>query len=129
MALGTEAIQNREEALLRPRPFGCGTQVGQLGFESIGTQGLPPAPTAGIRDDFVHTVIDSDGTGISLESEQAADITVGYTAAVPIEVQAEIFMNECLDCVAMVVRNDRQRAQSVGFESIDGLLTRFSVEA
>ena len=102
--LGTEAIENREEALLRPRPFGRGTQVGQFGFESIGAQGLAPAPAAGIGDDFVDAVVDGDRTGIGLESEAAADIAGGHTVAVPIEVQAEIFMNERLDRVAMVVR-------------------------
>jgi hypothetical protein len=58
--LGTKAIQNRKETLLRPRPFGCGTEVGQLGFESIGSQSLAPAPTTGIGDDFVGPVIDGD---------------------------------------------------------------------
>ena len=37
-------------------------------------------------------------------------------------------MNQRLDCVAMVVGDDRQGAQSVGFESIDGALARFPVE-
>ena len=58
--LGTKAIQNRKETLLRPRPLGCGTEVGQFGFESIGAQSLAPAPTAGIGDDFVGAVIDGD---------------------------------------------------------------------
>jgi hypothetical protein len=102
--MGTEAIENSAEALLRPRTFGCGTQVGQFGFESIGTQDLSPPPTAGIGDDFVDAVVDGDRTGIGLESEATADVAVGDTVAVAIEVQAEIFVNERLDRVAMVSR-------------------------
>ena len=125
--LGTNAFENREKALLRPRAFGGGTQLGEFGFESIGAQGLAAAPAARVGDDFVDAVVDGDGTGIGFEREAAAHKTRGHTVAVPIEVQTEVFVDERLHLVAIVIGDDRQGAQSIGLESIDGSLARFAV--
>ncbi len=125
--LGTKAFENREKALLRPRAFGGGTQLSEIGVESIGSQSLPAAPAASVRDDFVDAVVDGDGTGIGFEREAAAYKTRGHTVAVSVEVQTEVFVDERLYLVAIVIGDDRQGAQSTGLESIDRPLARLAV--
>jgi hypothetical protein len=107
-SLGTDAIENREEALLRSRTFGGWAQFGHFGFEAIGAEGLTAAPATWVRNDFLGSVINRDGTGISFEGEAATYKTRGHAIAVPVEVQTEILVNERLDCVAIVIRDDGQ---------------------
>jgi hypothetical protein len=127
--LGTKAFENREEALLSARASGGGAQLGKIGFEAIGAESLATAPAPRVGDDFVDAIVDSDGTGIGLEREAAAYKTWGRTVTVSIEVQAEIFVDESFHGIAIVVRNDRQRTQGIGLESIDGALTGFAVQS
>jgi hypothetical protein len=127
--LRTVAIENREQALLRSRTFGGGTQFGQLGFEAIGAEGLAAPPAARVGDDFVDAVVDRYGTGIGFECEAAAHKTWRHTVAIPLEVQTEVLVNQRLYLVPIVVGDDRQGAQSIGLESIDGALTCFAVQA
>src|ERR1041385_6162048 len=99
--LGTEAIENGEEPLLRPRTFSRWAQFGHFSFEAISAEGLSAAPATRIRNDFLGSVINRDGTGIRFQGEAAADKPRGYAIAVPVEVQAEILVDERLDCVAI----------------------------
>ena len=57
---GTQIFEDGEETLLRSRPFGRGTQLGQLGIEAIGAQSLTAAPATRIGDDFIDAVINGD---------------------------------------------------------------------
>jgi hypothetical protein len=55
----------------------------------------------------------------------AADKAVRHTVAVAIELQADVFVNESFDRVAMIGRDDRQGAQNCGLKSVDGALAGF----
>ena len=46
--------------------------------------------------------------------EPAADKAMRHAVAIAVELQAEIFVDQRLDGVAIVVRDDRQRAQGFG---------------
>jgi hypothetical protein len=65
--------------------------------------------------------------GIGFERESAAHKTRGHTVAVSIEVQTQVFVDERLHLVAIVIGNDGQGAEGIGLESIDRPLSRFAV--
>jgi hypothetical protein len=92
--LGNKGHPEPQRGAAAPATVWLRTEAGQFGFETLGAQGLAPAPTAGIGNDFVHAVIDGDRTGIRLEGEAAADKAVGHTVAIAIELQAEVFVYE-----------------------------------
>ena len=99
-----------EEALLRARAFSGRTQLGQFRVEPIGAKNLTTAPATRVGDDFVDAVVDGDGTGIRLEREAATYESRRHAVTVPVKVQADIFVDARLHGIAIVVRNDRQRA-------------------
>ena len=51
---------------------------------------------------------DSNGAGIGFHREPASYKTMRDTVAVAIELQTEIFVDQCLDGVAVIVRDYRQ---------------------
>ena len=107
---------------------GRGPQFGHFGFETIRAEGLATPPGARIADDFVNAVIDGDGTGIGFDREAASHIAVRHAVAIAIELHAEIFVHERFDCVAVIVRDDRQRVQRGGLKAIDGPLPGFAMQ-
>ena len=125
----TESIEKSEQPVLGARPSGGGPELGQFGFESFGSKGLATAPRTRIADDLVDAIVDGDRTGVGLQRETAADEAMGHAVAIAVELQAQVFVNQRLDGVAIILRNDRQRAEGIGLETIDGALSRFAVQS
>ena len=76
-----------------------------------------------------YAIVDGDGTGVGFHRETAADKAMRHAVAIAIELQAQIFVDQRLDGVAIIIRDDRQRAEGIGLEAIDGSLSGFTVES
>ena len=101
----------------------------QLPLETLGAESLAAPPTACVGDDFLKAMVDGDGTGIGFHREPVSDKAMRDTVAVAIELQAEIFVDQGLRSVPVIVRDHRQRAQGIGPEAIDGSLPGLMMEA
>ena len=78
------------------------------------SEDLAAEPAARVGNDLIHAVVDGDGRGIRLDGEPAADIALWHTVANPVEVQAEVFVDQGFHGFTIVIRNDRQRPQGIG---------------
>ena len=125
----TESIEESEQPVLGARPPGCRPEFGQFGFESFGSKGLAPAPRTRIADELVYPIVDGDRTGVGLQRETAAGEAMRHAVAIAVELQSDIFVDQRLDGVAIIRRDDRQTSESIGLETIDGTLSRFAVQA
>ena len=59
----------------------------------------------------------------------AAGEAMRHAVAIAVELQSHVFVNQRLDGVAIVRRDDRQTSEGIGLETIDWALSRFAVQA
>ena len=52
-----------------------------------------------------------------------------HAVAIAVELQSHVFVNQRLDGVAIIRRDDRQTSEGIGLETIDGALSRFAVQS
>jgi hypothetical protein len=56
-------------------------------------------------------IVDRDGCGVRFDDELVADVAWRHTVAIAIERQAEIFVHERLDGVAVIGKERGERAE------------------
>src|SRR5208283_3805356 len=98
------------EVLLRLRAASRRPLFGQFALEALGAESLAAAPTACVGNDFLEAMVDGDGTGIGFHREPVSDKTMRDAIAIAIELQPEIFVDQGLHRVTVIVRDHRQRA-------------------
>ena len=100
---GTQAVQGIEQALLRfgaPRRWSL---LDQQFFKTLGPEGLSPPPGTGITNNFLQPMVNSHRTGIGFHSEPLPDITRRHAVLIAVKLQAQVFVDERLGGVAVVV--------------------------
>ncbi len=65
----------------------------------------------------------------AFQRETAAGEAMRHAVAIAVELQSHVFVNQRLDGVAIIRRDDRQTSESIGLETIDWALSRFAVQS
>ena len=82
----------------------------QFAFEAFSAEGLTASPAARVGNDFLIAMVDGNGTGIGFHRELLSHKAMWNAVAVAIEPQAEIFVDQRLCRVTVIVWDHWQRA-------------------
>src|SRR5262249_33827568 len=97
--------------------------------EAFGSERLAASPRARIADYFLDAIVNRDRTGICFHRETPAYIAMGDTVTVPVELNAQILVDQGVDSVAIVIGDDGQRPQRLCLKAIHRPLTSFTMQA
>jgi hypothetical protein len=115
--------------LLRLGPARRGSLLRQKFLEALGSKRLATAPRARIADYLFDAIVNGDRTRIGFDREPPADIAMRHAVAVPVELNAEILVDQRVGGIAIIVGDDGQRPQCLPLKAIYRPLAGFTMQA